>query len=174
MDQLKDKSKSTLTENKVVLLRSLLISVLNKINSSIYNLHSIIIYSKFELFLIYIFIKGGINNLKFSLFYELLVYFFENDVSNSNKILCDLSSFFLNNIINDHNYCCDIEKKCWLYLINVYTEKFLDHQLDLPSMDPIISIKCLRMILNKSYIYVGSFVQSKLFSFFNLAVLNLK
>jgi len=112
--------------------------------------------------------------LKFPLFYDLLVYFFDNDGSNSNKILSDLSNFFLNNVISDHNYCCEIEKKCWLNLINIYTTKLKNHQLETQSMDHIIAIKCLRMILNKSYIYIGSFIMSKLFSFFNLAVLNLK
>ena len=173
--QIKDKSKSTTTENKFVLLRGLLILVLNKIN-----LRKIFIY----LFLfwvtsnrgLYIFQKGRKNNLKFKLFYDLLTFFIDHeDYPHSHKLLNDLSCFFLTNIIsNNHKYCCDMDKATWLYLINIYSTNFLNYQLGTSTIDPLVSIKCLRMIINKCHLYTGSFIMSKLYSFFNLAVVNLK
>ena len=172
LNQIKDKSKTTSTENKFFQLRALLILILNKVNSSIcfdyfdYAKHnSIFKQSKI----------GGQNNLKFLLFYELLSFFFENDsYPHNNKILNDLSCFFLTNIISSHKYCCEMDKQNWLYSITIFTTKFLSHQLDLPTIDPVVAIKCLRMILNKCYLYIGCFSLSRLFSFFSLAILNLK
>ena len=121
------------------------------------------------------YIKGGGHYLNFQIFFETVIHFFENEYfSNTHKIIQDLSSFFLNHVIVNHDYCCNIKKPDWLSLINIYTTSFLNYQLAMTCMEPVIALKCLRMIMNKIYVYVGSFFLSKLFSFFHLAISNLK
>ena len=119
--------------------------------------------------------EGKTSNLKFKLFLDLITLLFaQKDNPYSYQLLNKLSCFFLSHIVSNQNYCSDMDKQTWLYLINFFTINFLNYQLGILAIDPLISIKCLRMIIEKCNLSTDSLATSEFYSFFKSAIANLK